>query len=104
VVVNSFSRDVVLRFRAQYPDVPTAVDLDRPVPVATARSFGAVLVDHRHITGAWLRQMNAAGLPVYAWTVDTPSLWKRYAGRIDVVLTNRVPAYVAFRDRYCASR
>lgn len=103
VVVNSFSRNVVLRFRADYPGIRTAVDLDRPVSVATARTFGAVLVDHRHITSAWLQQMNAAGVPVYAWTVDTETLWKSYVGRIDVILTNRVPAYVAFRTKYCAS-
>jgi glycerophosphoryl diester phosphodiesterase len=60
-------------------------------------------VDHRHITSAWLQQMNAAGVPVYAWTVDTETLWKSYVGRIDVILTNRVPAYVAFRTKYCAS-
>jgi glycerophosphoryl diester phosphodiesterase len=103
VVVNSFSRSVVLTFRADHPGIRTAVDLDRPVPVATAKTFGAVLVDHRHITSAWLRQMNAAHVPVYAWTVDTETLWKSYAGRIDVILTNRVPAYVAFRAKYCAS-
>jgi glycerophosphoryl diester phosphodiesterase len=102
-VVNSFSDYVVSHFRADHPDIRTAIDLERPVPVATARKFGGVMVDHRHITSGWLQQMNAAHLPVYAWTLDTEALWKRYAGRIDVVLTNRVPAYVAFRDRYCAS-
>jgi glycerophosphoryl diester phosphodiesterase len=103
VVVNSFSRDVLLRFRADFPGIRTAVDLDRPVTVAVARHFGAVMVDYRHVTDVWLRRMNAAGLPVYAWTVDSAALWKHYVGRIDVILTNRVPDYVAFRDRYCAA-
>jgi len=37
VVVNSFSSHVVQHFHDAYPDVPSALDVNKPIGVSTAR-------------------------------------------------------------------
>ena len=49
------------------------------------------MIDYRIITRDWLEEMNARGLPVYAWTMDSRTSWRRYTGRIDAVITNITP-------------
>ena len=106
VVVDGFrSADdrALPRFHTAYPDVPVAVTTDFPMSVDSIARYGAVMVDYRIITRDWLEQMQARGLPVYAWTMDSSTSWRRYTGRIDAVITNNPRGYVAFRDRFCAT-
>ena len=105
VVVDGFrSADdrALPRFHAAYPDVPVAVTTDFPMSVDSIARYGAVMIDYRIITRDWLEEMNARGLPVYAWTMDSRTSWRRYTGRIDAVITNNPRGYVAFRDRFCS--
>ncbi len=106
VVVDGFrSADdrALPRFHAAYPDVPVAVTTDLPMSVDSIATYGGVMVDYRIITQDWLEAMNARGLPVYAWAMDSSSSWRRYTGRIDAVITDNPRGYVAFRDRFCAN-
>jgi glycerophosphoryl diester phosphodiesterase len=106
VVVNAFrSADdrALPRFHAAYPDVPVAVTTDFPMSVDSIARFGAVMVDYLIITEDWLAEMNARGLPVYAWVMNSSTSWRRYTGRIDAVITDHPRGYVAFRDRLCSA-
>lgn len=106
VVVNGFrsaDNHALPTFHAAYPDVPVAATTDFPMSVNAIAKYGAVMIDYRIIKEDWLNKMNARGLPVYAWTMDSSGPWKRYTGRIDAVITNNPQGYVAFRDRLCAN-
>ncbi len=101
VVVNSFDAGVLLRFKQAYPDVRTARDTASPVSVADATAYGGVMIDYHRATGAWLDQMAQAGIPVYAWTVDTSSAWTTLRGKVDVIITNRPRAFELYRRSHC---
>ena len=102
VVVNSFSPYVVKRFHQLYPDVQTALDVSTPLSLAQAETYGGVMPDYHHVTDSWLSTMQAAGIPVYLWTVDSPTLWEHYAGRATLVLTNKAADYDAWRATSCS--
>jgi glycerophosphoryl diester phosphodiesterase len=105
VVVDGFrSADdhALPRFHAAYPDVPVAATTDFPMSVDSVAHYGAVMVDYRIIERDWLEELNARGIPVYAWVADSTRSWRRLTGHVDVVITNRPRGYVSFRDRLCA--
>ncbi len=102
VVVNSFSPYVVDKFHGMYPGIRTALDVNKQISVAKARSYGGVMPDNRHVTVAWLASMQAAGVPVYLWTVDTAAGWNRFKDKVTLVLTNRDADYDAWRRTHCS--
>jgi glycerophosphoryl diester phosphodiesterase len=102
VVVNSFSTNVVSTFHARYPAVPTALDVSRRITVRQAASYGGVMPDHRHVTLHWLARLRAAGVATYLWTVDKPTDWARYSGRVTLLLTNHPADYTEWRSTHCA--
>ena len=101
VVVNSFSPYVVQHFHAAYPDVPSALDVNKAISVSAAQSYGGVMPDYRHSSDTWLAQLKAAGVPVYLWTLDSASTWAHYRGMVTLVLTNRDADYVSWRSTHC---
>ncbi len=101
VVVNSFSPWVTQRFHELYPEVRTALDVQRPISVARARRYGGVMPDHRHVSNAWLASMREAGLSTYVWKVDTAAAWHRFAGRATMVITDRAAGYDTWRRKAC---
>jgi glycerophosphoryl diester phosphodiesterase len=101
VMVNSFSPYVVSHFHHDYPDVATAIEVNRPITVTQAQAYGGVMPDWRHVTDAWLADLRAAGVPTYLWTVDTAAGWQRFSGRVTLLLTNRAADYQAWRSRHC---
>ena len=102
VVVNSFSSYVVGKFHGLYPNVRTALDVNKQISVAKAQSYGGVMPDNRHVTDGWLASMQTAGVPVYLWTVDTSQGWQRFKDKVTLVLTNRDAEYDAWRRTHCA--
>jgi glycerophosphoryl diester phosphodiesterase len=102
VVVNSFSPYVAKRFHQLYPDVASALDVNKAVSVTQAKLYGGVMPDYRHVTDAWLSTMQAAGVPVYLWTLDNATLWARYQGKAALVLTNKAADYDAWRAENCS--
>jgi glycerophosphoryl diester phosphodiesterase len=102
VVVNSFSSYVVDKFHGMYPGIRTALDVNKQISVAKARSYGGVMPDNRHVTDAWLASMKGAGVPVYLWTVDTTKGWQRFDDKVTLVLTNRDADYDAWRRTHCS--
>jgi glycerophosphoryl diester phosphodiesterase len=102
VVVNSFSPYVAKRFHQLYPDVASALDVNKAISLSQAKVYGGVMPDYRHVTGTWLSSMKAAGVPVYLWTLDNATLWGRYQGKAALVLTNKAAEYDAWRAKSCA--
>jgi glycerophosphoryl diester phosphodiesterase len=101
VVVNSFSPYVVQHFHAAYPDVPTALDVSQPISVTAAASYGGVMPDYRQSSDTWLAQLQQAGVKTYLWTLDSPTTWAHYRGKVTAILTNRDADYVAWRGTHC---
>lgn len=101
-VVNSFSSNVVSTFHKKYPDARTALDLNGPISVAKAKSYGGVMPDYRQSSLAWLADLKAAGVPTYLWTVDSAAGWQKYADKVTLVLTNKAADYRAWRSENCA--
>jgi glycerophosphoryl diester phosphodiesterase len=101
VVVNSFSPYVVQHFHDAYPDVPTALDVNKPISVSAAASYGGVMPDYRQSSDTWLAQLQQAGVKTYLWTLDTPTTWSHYRGRVTAILTNRDADYVTWRQTHC---
>lgn len=101
VVVHSFSRYVVNRYRSLYPGARTGLDVSRPVSVKDARSFGGVLPDYRHVTDSWITALRAGGVPTYLSTLNTADSWRRFTGKVTVLVTDRAVDYDAFRTQAC---
>jgi glycerophosphoryl diester phosphodiesterase len=101
VVVNSFSPYVVEHFHDAYPDVPTALDVNKQISVSSARSYGGVMPDYRHSSDTWLAQLQQAGVPVYLWTLDSATTWEHYRSKVTLILTNRDADYDAWRQTHC---
>jgi glycerophosphoryl diester phosphodiesterase len=101
VMVNSFSPYVLKHFHGAYPGVPSALDVNRQISVASARSYGGVMPDYRQSSDTWLAQLQQAGVKTYLWTLDTPTTWSHYRGRVTAILTNRDADYVTWRQTHC---
>jgi len=101
VVVNSFVGSDLLAFHAAYPQITVALDADVRPTTSYARRFDAVMIDHRVLTDAWMREMSSAGVPVAVWTEDTATLWRRWAGQVAVTITNEQWDFRSWRRSYC---
>ena len=64
--------------------------------LARRAGAGAVMLQHRLVTGSAVERAHAAGLPVLAWTVDEPAdLTRVVAAGVDGVITNDPRIFVA---------
>ncbi|MFF4771946.1 glycerophosphodiester phosphodiesterase [Microtetraspora fusca] len=73
-----------------------------PSPSAT-EGLSFVGVRYDRLTRARVREYQAAGLSVYAWTADDRDAWRRLAGYgVNGVVTDRTPAYLAWARSACS--
>ena len=82
-------------------DVATALDVNKPISVSAARSYGGVMPDYRSSSDTWLAELQRAGVKTYLWTLDSTSAWEHYRGKVTLVLTNRDADYDAWRKTHC---
>lgn len=101
VVVHSFSQYVVRHYRDAYPGARTGLDVARRVPVSVAKSYGGVLPDYRYVTTTWIHRLRVAGVPTYLSTLNSAATWRRFTGKVTLVVTDRVIDYAAYRDKVC---
>jgi glycerophosphoryl diester phosphodiesterase len=104
-VFDSFSADNLAPIKALAPDV-LAYALVDDIPLVTpaaAKAVGSiVMVKDSALTAGLVAEYHAAGLAVYAWTVDAPSGWSAHRDLgIDRVVTNRPARYMAWRAHVC---
>ena len=68
--------------------------------LARRAGAGAVMLQHRLVTGSSVAALHAVGLPVLAWTVDAPAELERVVeAGVDGVITNDPRIFVATLDR-----
>lgn len=98
VVVMSRHRTHLDRFGRLAPKVARAVVTRDRLRPRSFRRYGTAVVHHRAITRTWLARMRDAGLPVFAWTVNTTSEWDRLSGRVKGVITDATSGYDDYRE------
>jgi glycerophosphoryl diester phosphodiesterase len=101
VTIQSFSATLLSRIRAVLPEVKTAITSVEALPAATVRANGGIVVEQSAITDSWLATM--AGLPVYAWVVDSTVGWERLSTHVDAIITNNPAGYIAARAALCGT-
>ena len=101
VVVHSFSRYVAHRYHSLYPEARTGLDVSGRISVGDAKSFGGVLPDYRHVTDRWIRALRVAGVPTYLSTLNTAATWRRFTGKVTLIVTDRAIDYDAYRRQAC---
>ncbi len=104
VTVISFDRETVRLAHERWPDVATGLlgqGAHVPGPAVTPVA-GAYLRHHGDLAEWQAHQWHAAGLRVYAWTVDDPAEWARLAELpVDAIITDRPLAYATWRQAGC---
>ena len=106
ITITSFHSDVLIKAHAKAPAFQTGWIMDvGDVDAELAASVAPILIKHHDaITSARIGRWDAAGLKVYAWTVDTTAEWLRmtWYPALDGVITNLPTAYRAWqRARVC---
>lgn len=106
VLIMSFERDAVLAAREHVPGAATGLlhnagylhpEQIRPYGDAFLKAYGT-LSPYR--AGEW----RAAGLRLFAWTVNAQADWERMAALpVDDVITDRPIAYRAWAGQQCAA-
>ncbi|HEU4514284.1 MAG TPA: glycerophosphodiester phosphodiesterase family protein [Nocardioidaceae bacterium] len=104
VVVVSRFRTFLDRFGREAPRVARGVVTKERLRPREFRRYGAAVVHHRAITAGWLAAMRDAGLPVFAWTVNTTDEWDRLSGRVRGVITDATADYADYRRRSSTCR
>lgn len=70
---------------------------------AQARGYAFVAVRHDQLSRSQVRQYQSAGVPVYAWTPNTPADWRRLAGYgVDRIITDQSAQYSSWASTICA--
>ncbi|MEW1843050.1 glycerophosphodiester phosphodiesterase [Nonomuraea angiospora] len=70
---------------------------------AQARRYAFVAVRHDRLSRSQVRRYHSAGVPVYAWTPNTPADWRRLAGYgVDRIITDRSAQYSSWASTRCA--
>ncbi|MGH7361803.1 MAG: glycerophosphodiester phosphodiesterase [Candidatus Methylomirabilales bacterium] len=92
-VVMSFDHPALLAVRSAAPEVETAALLEGrpadPPGVAAAARAGALVLEHQVITARERALTAAAGLRLYAWTVDDEAQMRRLVDLgLDGIITN----------------
>lgn len=103
VIIDSFETSHLAPFKALATDVTYSLVTSTAVTPATAAAVGPVLnIAASALTEQLVADYHAAGVQVYAWTLDTPGQWApiRTWG-IDRYVTNRAQEYRAWRDWVC---
>lgn len=93
-VVMSFDHPALLAVRSAAPEVETAALLEGrpvdPVGVAAAARAGGLALEHQLITARERALTAAAGLWLYAWTVDEEAQTRRLVDLgVDGIITNQ---------------
>jgi len=93
-VVMSFDHPALLAVRSASPEVETAALLEGrpvdPVGVAAAARAGGLALEHQLITARERALTAAAGLWLYAWTVDEEARMRRLVDLgVDGIITNQ---------------
>lgn len=98
VVVVSRFRTYLDRFGRVAPRVARGVVTKERLRPREFRRYGTAVVHHQAITDGWLAAMRDAGLPVFAWTVNSTAEWDRLSGRVRGVITDATPDYADYRQ------
>ncbi|MEU6782807.1 glycerophosphodiester phosphodiesterase [Nonomuraea angiospora] len=70
---------------------------------AQARHYAFVAVRHDRLSRSQVRGYHSAGVPVYAWTPNTPADWRRLAGYgVDGIITDQSAQYSSWASTRCA--
>jgi hypothetical protein len=70
----------------------------RKVTAAEVSAYGSVqIIQVAVVTNAWLATMAAPHSSVFLWTVDAPTAWEHYSGRVAGIITNDAPGYIRYR-------
>lgn len=103
VLLDSFSATNLAPLKAVDPTLTYGLVSSTAVAPATAAAVGPVLnVADAVLTQQLVDDYHAAGLQVYAWTLDTPGEWAPHRNLgVDKVVTNQVKDYRAWRDWVC---
>jgi len=100
VIIFSFDMEQIALAKALMPDVPALFLLDRPRrkggfgdgPIEAARTLGVDMIgaDLRGLTADFVSRAQAAGYPVFVYTVDAPRNVRAAAALgVDGIITNR---------------
>jgi glycerophosphoryl diester phosphodiesterase len=104
ILLHSFVGATLLQVHAAAPDIPTAlIDSSGTVTGAQAALYGTTIHESlANVTPAFVADMAAHGVGVYAWTPDSPTSWPltEVVGLRGVV-TNRPFSYLAWREFRC---
>jgi glycerophosphoryl diester phosphodiesterase len=104
VIVHSFLRKALQTLHAADASVQAGLTTADDVTPADAAGFGHFLnIRADRITPDKVRAWQAAGMKVYAWTVDERDRWASLAAAgVDGIVTNKVGPYVEWRRGQCA--
>jgi glycerophosphoryl diester phosphodiesterase len=106
VLLMSFARDVVQAAREHVPSAATGLLHNAGyLHAEQIRPYGdAFLKSYATLSASRAAEWRAAGLRLYAWTVDHEADWARMAALpVDDVITDRPIAYRAWAARQCAA-
>lgn len=103
VILESFHAANLAPFKAAAPDLTYALIASTAVAPSTAAGVGSVLyINDAVLTGQLVADYHAAGVKVYAWTVDDPAGWAAHRSiGIDRYVSNHPALYRAWRDGVC---
>jgi glycerophosphoryl diester phosphodiesterase len=104
VILQSFDFRTLHEMRKQAPEIKLAALYQGPPRsfVAIAQEAGADMIspEHHLVTPEQVRAAHAAGIPVVAWTADTPADWDRLlAAGVDAIITDDPAALIAHLER-----
>jgi glycerophosphoryl diester phosphodiesterase len=104
VLFESFRTLNLAPFKAVAPTLTYALVASTAVSPATATNVGTVLyVADSVLTTQLVADYHAAGVKVYAWTVDTPAAWTAHRNwGIDRYVSDNPVRYRAWRDWACS--
>lgn len=104
VIIDSFETANLAVFKALDPTFTYSWVTSDPEPAAAVKAVGDVYnVGYTNLTEADVDSYHALGIEVYAWTLDTPTVWAnpRRSYGIDKYVTNRPAAYRGWYHWVC---
>jgi glycerophosphoryl diester phosphodiesterase len=104
VLFRSFHAENLAPFKTAAPDLTYSLVSSTAVPPATAAAVGPILnIRDGALTEQLVADYHAAGVKVYAWTVDTPAAWTAHRNwGIDRYVSDNPVRYRAWRDWACS--
>lgn len=104
VILDSFEPANLAPFRKVAPDITYSLVTSTVVTPAAAAEVGSILnIKASVLTKQLVDDYHAAGVAVYAWTLDGPGQWAPYrALGVDRYVTNQAKDYRAWRDWVCS--